>query len=691
MAYTQIGNPYSTQDAQNEFLKNRISLAIAGMNTENAVGYGLGKLLSNYLARGNDNKAAGVGGSSGTATGSGTGDTSSYGSGLSTALQQALSSDQATNTSMDNSTVGMKDLLSGASGTTPSDSAAPATTATSLAPSTTDAIKQILATNTPNTQSIAPPASQIAAPQQQITPVNAAATELQNAAASAAASTPSLLSGAGSAAASVADPINGADALKSADVSSASLSTDGGNAGGATSLLSGIQNASGAVKSVENVANGNGSLADILNIYKAGSGLGLFSNAPADNSNTGTAAEKAITSPYLQAVADKSKNDILYAKQLYDSASKKNDANGMAQAQGIAQSARNLAGQYGIDMSNYGADQTLQQASQAQSPMVDVKKAIDAYTGNPMSAQEYWQQLYDQVRAKGVGNDAANKYASQRAAVYQAQKVADLSSQFNQYGVSQDDSVNPLGMQMLSQIATEDPDLYAKMLGSYGTPRDNYAFNRDVQKANLDERLKEKNADNTFMLTEKGADNNLARTKNLEGYKANLSVDTQAKLAQIKVATAGMELNQKYATMYQAAKQLGLTDDAAKMYALSGGTSVSNAQKNAIETAKYIDGKDKEQYERLRNKVKDFEKVHENDPNKDWMNDPDYQSDKDNLSKYTEPKYDFNNYKDGMSFATDLLASHRTTKQGVINTIKATTGDMADNIIGSIDWDEWGY
>lgn len=189
-------------------------------------------------------------------------------------------------------------------------------------------------------------------------------------------------------------------------------------------------------------------------------------------------------SPFQQQIADKVHSEIIAAKFNYDNATNENERL-LAQLQ--AKKARDLANQYGLDMSSYGADTTAERsllASLNESPKFNMQDASSVYTANPVSTQEYWQDIYERVLKSGVGETAAREIATQKAAAYQSRKINDLSSQFIQYGINPDGSVGDLGMGILAQLRNENPDAYTQLLSAYGMPKDVFAFNQQIQRDN---------------------------------------------------------------------------------------------------------------------------------------------------------------------------------------------------------------
>lgn len=235
-------------------------------------------------------------------------------------------------------------------------------------------------------------------------------------------------------------------------------------------------------------------------------------------------------SPFQQQIADKVHSEIIAAKFNYDNATNENERL-LAQLQ--AKKARELANQYGLDMSSYGADTTAERsllASLNENPKFNMQDASSVYTANPVSTQEYWQQLYEEARAKGVGRTAVERYATQKSAAYQSRKMNDLSSQFIQYGINPDGSVGDLGMGILAQLRNENPDAYTQLLSAYGMPKDVFAFNQQIQRDN-------NNAQNQLIaMNNQGRINSELQNQQYE-ETANLQVlqaQQQATLYQIK-------------------------------------------------------------------------------------------------------------------------------------------------------------
>lgn len=296
---------------------------------------------------------------------------------------------------------------------------------------------------------------------------------------------------------------------------------------------------------------------------------------PFDNAATSDSEVAAVSlpervqniSPFQQQIADKIKGDIVRAKYAYENAMTDNDR---MYAQLQAQNARNLAAQYGLDVSAYGADVPAERAMMAamnETPQFNTDDATSQYASNPMSTQEYWQQLYEEARARGAGRTAAERYATQKAAAYQTGRINDLSAQFVQYGVNPDGSVGNLGMSILSQLRTEDPDAYTQLLSAYGMPRDVFATSQQIRRDNNTAQnqmaaMQEQGRINSAMQNQK-----FEQTKQLEALQAEMQTALYEAKAQIDRAYSNASVTDKMTIMYNWLMQNGVDPQTAGLMA----------------------------------------------------------------------------------------------------------------------------
>ena len=247
-------------------------------------------------------------------------------------------------------------------------------------------------------------------------------------------------------------------------------------------------------------------------------------------------------SSYQQNLANSIERQLIQAKYMYDNAST-DDERFLAQVQ--AKNARDLARQYGLDVSSFDSDISLDRAKLAYLNETPQFNNTNTSTPNYLTTQEYWQQLYEEARARGVGRTAAERYATQKSAAYQSRKMSDLSDQFISYGTNPDGSVNNLGMSMLAQLRLEDPDAFTQLLSAYGMPKDQYAFGlqlaRDAVSAQNQLTAMDKQAKYNEELQQKRYDledrNDIEKNKRQDAsyaYRAGIDTNNQKDLISYK-------------------------------------------------------------------------------------------------------------------------------------------------------------
>ena len=340
-------------------------------------------------------------------------------------------------------------------------------------------------------------------------------------------------------------------AAKNGDVSSGGLlnglpsdnatTAAGGSGGDAMGSL-------GTIGSAGKLVNGNGNLLDLANVVKY-----FF---PFDSAATPTTTPKAdAASQEEQQIPQQTQEETQPQEQ---------------QVQSVVQQATQAqqpdsSGPLGKAIAN---GELLPTPGLVANHNQNVLQAVKQAVSPDMSTEEYYNMLYNKFRGMGYGYDACQRIASEKAQVYQAQRITDLASQFTSKGLGSSGAINNYGAQVLVKIAQESPQSYEILSRMYATPKDDYGFNKSVQQAVLNSDLQWKRDDHLLDNEEKKANSNLERTKNLHGFDANLNVQQKEALAQIELKTKGMELRQRYGIMFDTAKQLGLDDKSASQYAL---------------------------------------------------------------------------------------------------------------------------
>ena len=343
-------------------------------------------------------------------------------------------------------------------------------------------------------------------------------------------------------------------AAKNGDVSNGGLlgglpadnaATTAGGSGGDT------MGSLGTIGSAGKLANGNGNLLDLANVVKY-----FF---PFDSAATPTA--KADAAPQEQQIPQV----VQESQQPQEEQSSQQETVQSVAQQPQAQQQPDSSGLLAKSIAN---GELLPTPGLVANHNQNVLQAVKQAVNPDMSTEEYYNMLYNKFRGMGYGYDACQRIASEKAQVYQAQRITDLASQFTSKGLGSSGAINDYGAQILVKLAQESPQSYEILSRMYATPKDDYGFNKSIQQAVLNSDLQWMRDDHLLTNEEKKAKANLERTKDLHGFDANLNVWQKQALAQIELKTKGMELRQRYGIMFDTAKRLGLDDKSASQYAL---------------------------------------------------------------------------------------------------------------------------
>lgn len=281
------------------------------------------------------------------------------------------------------------------------------------------------------------------------------------------------------------------------------------------------------------------------------------------------------------------KQGYMAAQDAYDNAKTDDDKakaqDAMSRYSTAADAIRQSAQAAGINLSQYGADTNLETA--AQNLQNDFYTGIRKILNSDMTSDEYYNQIFNQVKSNGGTDRQAKMIAGEKAAVYQSQRMARLSTAFENYGLDQMGSMNNVGAQILMQMQQENPAQANGFATLYASPKDDYAFNRQVDLQNnqsINQLRNETTLNNQkYTLNEKAQDNNLVRKENYAQFTSNLNVKEKAQLAKIAVAVKGLETQQQIDILYSAGRKMGMSEGDARAYALgaTGGRKPSSPPK----------------------------------------------------------------------------------------------------------------
>ena len=235
----------------------------------------------------------------------------------------------------------------------------------------------------------------------------------------------------------------------------------------------------------------------------------------------------------------------------------------------------------------------------------------------------------------------------------------------------------------LTGLVSENPQVAGLLGNYYPTAKDTWTSNINQSKLNQTLKAKEdaRNAQNAFTLKRDSIQNNYKL--NQIGYSKSLDLNNQVKMAQFKSdldrygKKVDMQTRAELANKLMADGQL--TKEQATSYMLTGNLGKGNSGANS---------KEKQELSNLYKWKDMFEKQHATDADDSWQNDSTYKSVVDRINDSVSVKYDPTSYDDMVSLVTDAIESGQYTQQEIENALRNKT-DMADNILGNVDWEAW--
>lgn len=256
-------------------------------------------------------------------------------------------------------------------------------------------------------------------------------------------------------------------------------------------------NMQGIMSGLDNVAANNA----------AANYFGINSNNPfRQASSLGSGGEAS----YDEAMQNALLREIYKAKQDYAVAQQNNDTEGMQRANDAANLVRQMAREYGVDVSAGGSDVTIdslantmmreQERQQQEANQREAERLRNLtpqeLLNNPeinISPNAFYQRAYQELNSRGIPEYRARQRAADMAMQYEANYMTAMQNEFNTQGVdSNTGAVNAAGVDTIMRMAAANNPEIAQMLASqYASPRDTWGFARDVDKAKLNEELRE--------------------------------------------------------------------------------------------------------------------------------------------------------------------------------------------------------
>lgn len=212
---------------------------------------------------------------------------------------------------------------------------------------------------------------------------------------------------------------------------------------------------------------------------------------------------------------------------------------------------RNQADAMGIDVSDYGSDKTLQEASQAYNTYRNT--ATRDFLRLP-SVRELEESRYIELRNSGASPRQAERILGRERAGRQEDFLKRVTEGVMTYGVNPDgQTLNHFGLSMMQKLDPANPELVGKLFaGGFAMPKDIFSEDR---------------ADNRVRMTndaaaQRQAEQILANWKNAEAQRnatrSNLEYTVTNQNEQNELQR---DLQWKIANLTKTAKQMGVAED----------------------------------------------------------------------------------------------------------------------------------
>ena len=250
----------------------------------------------------------------------------------------------------------------------------------------------------------------------------------------------------------------------------------------------------------------------------------------------------------------------LQAKQDYAVAQQNNDEQGMKQAHDAAEAVRQMAKEYGVEIPEAGADVTIDELANAML-IEGEKQTREAHQreaerlrnltpqellANPevnINPNDFYQRAYQDAISKRIPEDMARQMASDAAIQYESRYVNAMQNEFNTQGIDPNTGqMNVAGIDSLMRIAAaNNPEMAQMMMSQYASPRDMWNFNRDIDRAKINEQLREQLAMYNWQNIEQPRMGyNAQLTDQLNANNAVRQLDAQMQLIDARARAAGL-------------------------------------------------------------------------------------------------------------------------------------------------------
>lgn len=267
-------------------------------------------------------------------------------------------------------------------------------------------------------------------------------------------------------------------------------------------------------------------------------------------------------------------NGVLQSKQDYANAQQNNNTEDMQNANMRAEAVRQLADENGISIPEAGSDVSLENLTrmiQGEQTQQNAKKQQEETERiNNLTPQEllnqpditvspniFYQRAYQSLSDKGIPEYRARQKASDMAMQYEANYMNNLQNVMNTTGINPDGSLNSMGIALLSQATlANNPEMAQLYASQFASPKEQWGFARDIDKANLAQQFTQANIDRKYKQSVDMLAKKTAAQKDVNAFNAGLQLKVKDYLTRLEMSIRNQSEQNKANARQDAAQQL---------------------------------------------------------------------------------------------------------------------------------------
>ena len=267
-------------------------------------------------------------------------------------------------------------------------------------------------------------------------------------------------------------------------------------------------------------------------------------------------------------------NGVLQSKQDYANAQQNNNTQDMQNANMRAEAIRQLATENGISIPEAGSDVSMEnlakmiqgeQAQQNAKKQQEETERINNLTPQELLNQPditvspniFYQRAYQSLSDKGIPEYRARQKASDMAMQYEANYMNNLQNVMNTTGINPDGSLNSMGIALLSQATlANNPEMAQLYASQFASPKEQWGFARDIDKANLAQQFTQANIDRKYKQSVDMLAKKTAAQKDVNAFNAGLQLKVKDYLTRLEMSIRNQSEQNKANARQDAAQQL---------------------------------------------------------------------------------------------------------------------------------------